>query len=272
MVDECIVAKQQLRFSSPTVHPIGRLLQSSSTMARLETLPHELVLCIWDHLSGADAIFSFSHLNQRFTSLLVYHCDLHRQLNLSDSSLASCRFFCRSLAASLEWRLNLTVLRLGNQFDCGQLDSLANEVMMAIPEQQAAVGSTGIFPRLISLHVVQVQWISDEVRDTLLYRVASASTLRTMNWRSHRQQIHHALPLFNWLFLHSPIIHLAECHLRSPWLHRHFELSYNQTITAGYSPHHSLVSLTIDVRNWTTLQVVLHYLPQLEHLGKRNVS
>ena len=241
-------------------------------MSRLETLPHELVLCIWDNLSRADAIFSFSHLNRRFTSLLVHHCNLHHQLNLSNSSLASSRFFCRSIVSSPAWRLNLTVLRLGNQFDFGQLDSLANAVIATIPKQHAALNLNGIFPRLISLHVEQAQWISDEVRDALLHRVASASTLRSMNWTSHRQHARHALPLFNWLFQYSPSVHLAECHLRSPWLHRHFELSYDQTIAAGYSPHQSLVSLTIDVRNWTTLQVLLHYLPRLEHLGTRHAT
>ena len=241
-------------------------------MTTFECLPHELVLCIWDNLSKADAIFSFSHLNHRFTSLLVQYCDLHHQLNLSDGSLASARFLCRSLAASSAWRLNLTVLRLGNQFDCGQLDTLANEVMKAMPKQQAAVGAPVIFPRLISLRVDQTQWISDEVRDTLLYRVASTPTLRTMSWTCQRQHAHHALPLFNWLFVHSPTIHLVECRLRSPWVDRHSELSYDQTIAAGYAPHQWLVSLAVDVRNWSTLQVVLHYLPRLEHLGKRHFN
>ena len=35
---------------------------------------------------------------------------------------------------------------------------------------------------------------NDEVRDALLYRVANASTLRTINWTAYRQQSHHALP------------------------------------------------------------------------------
>ena len=78
-------------------------------------------------------------------------------------------------------------------------------------------------------------------------------------------------PLFNWLFQHSSTLHLSECLLQSPWRDRHFELTYEQTISGYYVPHHSLVSLTVDVRSWTTLQVLLHHLPRLEHLGKRNV-
>ena len=261
--------------STPRVHSVLTLIAMSiycSTTTTLECLPHEMFLCIWDNLSQADAIFSFSHLNHRFTSLLVHHCNLHHQWNLSDSALASFRFFCRAIERSSEWCSSLTVLRLGTQFDYAQVDLLANAVRAAMQRQHSAVGSNVIFPRLISLHVDQVQWISDEVRDTLLYRMASASTLRTMRWASHRQQSHHALPLFNWLFLYSPTSHLTGCQVRCPWRYHHFELTYAQTLAAGYSPHHSLVSLTIDVRNWTTLQVLLHYLPRLEHLGKRDIT
>ena len=239
-------------------------------MTTLECLSHELLLCIWDNLSKADAIFSFSQLNQRFTSLLIRHCDLHHKLNLLDSSLATCRFLCRDVATSSEWRSNLTTLRLGNQFNYDQLDLLADEVMAAIQSQPCGIDS-GVFPRLISFRVDQLQWISDEVRDTLLYRVANASTLRIMNWITYRQQSHHALPLFNWLFLHSPNIHLTECQLQSPFGGHRFELTFCQTIAACYSPHHSLAFLTIDVRNWSTLHVLLHYLPRLKELGESKI-
>ena len=154
-------------------------------MSGFECLPHELVLCIWDNLSKADAILSFSHLNHRFSSLLVHDCNLHHQLNLSDSSLASFRFFCRPIERSSEWCSHLTVLRVEYELDYAQLDLPANTVRAAVQRQQSTVGLTSVFSRLISLHVEQVQWISGEMRDLLLYQVASASTLRTMRWKSH---------------------------------------------------------------------------------------
>ncbi len=35
----------------------------------------------------------------------------------------------------------------------------------------------------------------------------------------------------------------------------------------AYVPHPSLIYLTINILNLNTLYVLLHYLPQLEHLG-----
>jgi hypothetical protein len=39
-----------------------------------------------------------------------------------------------------------------------------------------------------------------------------------------------------------------------------------------YVSHSSLVYLKINVRNLNTLYILLHYLPQLEHLGKNHIT
>ena len=143
-----------------------------------------------DHIGMPRSRASSLHLGQSIDG----RCDLHHRLNLSESSLASARFLCRSLATSAECRSNLIVLRVGNQFDYGHLDLLANEVLAVVERDIGSTDITVVFSRLTSIRVDQAQWITDEVRDALLYRVANASTLRTMNWTAYRQQSHHALP------------------------------------------------------------------------------
>ncbi|CAF5113578.1 unnamed protein product, partial [Rotaria magnacalcarata] len=86
----------------------------------------------WDQLTSADAIYSFSSLNTRFNSLLIEFHELYKQLDLRHCSLSERRFFCRQVPTMMEWRLGLTVLKIGNHYRCSRTDILADEVRKSV--------------------------------------------------------------------------------------------------------------------------------------------
>ena len=71
-------------------------------MLRFDNMSNELILCVWDHLSAGDIIYSFSQLNTRINSLLQEFRGLHKQLDLRYCSLSACRFFCRQVPTMME--------------------------------------------------------------------------------------------------------------------------------------------------------------------------
>ncbi|CAF5067150.1 unnamed protein product, partial [Rotaria magnacalcarata] len=46
-----------------------------------------------------------------------------------------------------------------------------------------------------------------------------------------------------------------------------FELKYEHKLVNGYVPHRSLINLKTSIANLTSLHILLHYLPRLQHLG-----
>ena len=122
-----------------------------------------------------------------------------------------------------------------------------------------------IFPHLKSLSIFQSVLISEDCRDTLLYAVAGGSSMRDFSWNACSNQTHHSRAFFNWLFRCSR--HLISYNLETPPDEKGFELVYDDTLINDYIPHPTLIRLRIDVINLNTLNVLLHYLPQLEHLG-----
>jgi hypothetical protein len=66
-------------------------------MLQFEYLSNELILCVWDQLTAADVMYSFSHLNTRIDSLPLKFRGLYKQLDLRYCSLSACRFFCRQV-------------------------------------------------------------------------------------------------------------------------------------------------------------------------------
>ncbi|CAF1423646.1 unnamed protein product [Adineta steineri] len=85
---------------------------------KLEDISNELFLCIWDQLSMADAIYSFSNLNTRIDRMLLKFCGLYNKLDLRYCSLSIFRYFSHQIIMKDEWRLNLTVLKIGNSYRC----------------------------------------------------------------------------------------------------------------------------------------------------------
>ncbi|CAF5050317.1 unnamed protein product, partial [Rotaria sp. Silwood1] len=47
---------------------------------------------------------------------------LYKQLDLRHCSLPACRFLCRQVPTMMQWRLGLTVLKLGSSGRCSQKD------------------------------------------------------------------------------------------------------------------------------------------------------
>ncbi|CAF4084801.1 unnamed protein product, partial [Adineta steineri] len=248
-------------------------------------MSNDLILCIWDQLVAADVMYSFFNLNSRINSLLLQFYGLYKQLDLRYCSLSACRFFCRQVPTMIEWRLNLTVLKLGNRYRCSQTNMLAEEVIKSFvanhfatrekschnaPEDIFQILITNnkeiqpIFPQLISFIVFQPIPISDVYRDALLFIVANGSLLRTFAWNSCRKQTHHSKTFFDWLFRRS--INLVSYKLSTPPCENGFELKYEHTLINTYVPHSSLIYLTINILNLSTLHTLLHYLPQLEYL------
>ncbi|CAM4831844.1 unnamed protein product, partial [Rotaria magnacalcarata] len=45
-----------------------------------------------------------------------------------------------------------------------------------------------------------------------------------------------------------------------------FELKYEHKLVNGYVPHRSLINLKTSIANLTSLHILLHYLPRLQHL------
>ncbi|CAF2413171.1 unnamed protein product [Rotaria sp. Silwood2] len=249
-------------------------------------MSNELILCIWDQLTSADVMYSFLNLNIRFDSLLKEFHGLYKQLDLRYCSLSACRFFCHQVSSTIEWRLGLTILKLGNIYRCSQTNMFADEVTKSIvtnhfsKEERSCNNSSKdifhtlmtydkhmrpIFPQLVSFIVFQSISISEDSRDTLLFAVAGTSSIRTFTWNVSSNQTHHSRAFFDWLFRCS--INLINYKLQTPQCGEGFELKYKHTIVNSYVPHHSLISLTISILNLRTLHVLLHYLPQLEYLG-----
>ncbi len=157
-------------------------------MLYFEDLSNDLILCIWDQLLAVDVIFSFGNLNNRMTSLLDKYCGLYTEMNLRYSSLSVCRHFCRLVPNMIEWRLGLTVLKLGSLYRCCQLEMFTNEVakflMSRQGEQYNHISMTineslqPISPQLVLLDIFQAGCITNNCRDILLSAVASGSSMR----------------------------------------------------------------------------------------------
>ncbi|CAM4815440.1 unnamed protein product [Rotaria magnacalcarata] len=248
-------------------------------------MSNEVILCVWDQLTSGDVIYSFSNLNTRFNSLLIEFHGLYKKLDLRHCSLSACRFFCRQVPTMMEWRLGLTVLKIGNHYRCSQTDMFADEVRKSVVASHFARSGIScnnsskdifrilmtyskstepIFPQLVSLVVFESISISEETRDALLFAVAGGSSLRTFTWNASSNQTYHSRAFFDWLFRFS--MNLSNYKLQTPDCEEGFELKYEHTIMNAYVPHRSLASLTISVLNLNTLHVLLHYLPQLEYL------
>ncbi|CAF0813267.1 unnamed protein product [Adineta steineri] len=254
-------------------------------MLQFEDMSNELILCVWDQLVAADVLYSFSNLNTRFDSLLVEFHGLYKQMDLRYCSLSACRFFCQQMANTNEWRLGLTILKLGNCYRCSQTDMFVEEMIKFLGTNHFVKTEKSynnnpkdifdvlmasnkyiepIFPQLACLVVFQTIPISETFLNCLLFAAAGGSSLRRFIWSSCYNQTHHSRALFNWLFRCSAS--LVSYKLRAPPCEDGFELQYEYTLINNYTPHCSLISLTINILNLTTLYVLLHYLPQLEHL------
>ena len=257
-------------------------------MVQFEDLSNEVLLCIWDQLSSVDVIYSFSDINIRINSLLLKFHGLHKELDIGYCSLSACRLLCRQVSSLIEWRVGLTNLKLGNLYRCCQIDMFAIEVRKLFVENDFARqgrSSNGlskdvfrllmtysnnvqpIFPHLRSLSIFQSVLISEDCRDTVLYIVGGGSSMRDFTWNTCSNQAHHSRAFFNWLFRCSR--HLISYNLETPPCENGFELKYDDTLINDYIPHPTLIRLRINVINLNTLNVLLHYLPQLEHLGNR---
>jgi hypothetical protein len=126
-----------------------------------------------------------------------------------------------------------------------------------------------MFSQLVSFVVFQTTHISDNCRDILLYAVAGGPTLRTFTWRACGKQTHHSKAFFDWLFRYSRNLHSYQ--LTTHLSQTCFELTYEHTRINSYIPHCLLINLHISVVNLVTLYVLLHYLPQLQHLGEKSI-
>ncbi|CAF3449040.1 unnamed protein product [Rotaria socialis] len=121
-----------------------------------------------------------------------------------------------------------------------------------------------IFPQLTYLSIFQGTSINEDCRDILLYVAAGGTTMNTFTWRSCSNQTHHAKAFFDWLFRCS--INLHSFRLENPLGENDFELTYQHTVLNVYRPHQSLTSLTINILNFLTLDILLHYLLKLKYL------
>ncbi|CAF4000077.1 unnamed protein product [Rotaria magnacalcarata] len=135
-----------------------------------------------------------------------------------------------------EWRLNLSVLKLGNRYRCCQIDSFANEIVKSFVIRYLARQGKSydnpskdlfrliisnkkpvepIFPQLTYLSIFQGTSIDEDCRDILLYVAAGGTTMNTFTWRSCSNQTHHAKAFFDWLFRCS--INLHSFRLENPF-------------------------------------------------------
>ncbi|CAF3335804.1 unnamed protein product [Rotaria socialis] len=258
-------------------------------MLQFEHMSNEVILCIWDQLSSADVIYSFLNLNTRMNSLLLEFHGLYQQLDLRYCSLSACRFLCRQVPTMFEWRLGLTVLKLGSPVRCSQMDLFVDEVAKSVVanhyERQGKSADKiskdicliliaykhiqPIFPQLVSLHIFLTTSANEDTINTLLLAIAGGSAMRTFALSSCANQTHHSRAFFDWLFRCS--VNLIQYKLQSSIAEDGFEIMYEHTIVNTYVPHYSLVHLKINILNLNTLYVLLHYLPELEHLDA-NIS
>lgn len=259
-------------------------------MLQFEDMSNELILYVWDQLTAADVIYSFSNLNTRINLLLSEFCELYKQLDLRYCSLSACRFLSHQVPNMIEWRLGLTVLKLGNRYRCSQIDMFADEVAKSIVSSHFARKGIScgnvpknifrilltynkqmqpMFPQLSSLVLFQSIPINEDSRDILLFAIAGGSSMRALTWNACSNQTHHSRSFFDWLFRCS--VNLLRYTLQTPISESEngFELKYEYTIVSAYAPHRSLIYLKISILNLNTLYVLLHYLPQLKHLGNK---
>ncbi|CAF2902388.1 unnamed protein product [Rotaria sp. Silwood2] len=253
-------------------------------------MSNEVILCIWDQLSSADVIYSFSNLNTRINTLLLEFHELYKQLDLRYCSLPACRFLCRQIPTMIQWRLGLTVLKLGSPVRCSQMDLFVDEVAKSIVanhyERQGKSSDKiskdifriliaykhiqPIFLQLVSLHIFLTTSVNEDTINTLLLAIAGGSAMRTFALNSCANQTHHSRAFFDWLFRCS--INLVQYKMQSSQIEDGFEITYEHTIFNTYVSHYSLVYLKINILHLNTLYVLLHYLPQLEHLGNNQYS
>ncbi|CAF1114414.1 unnamed protein product [Adineta ricciae] len=241
-------------------------------MLQLEHISNEIFLCIWDYLSSADVIYSFSNLNNRFNSLLSEFYGLYKQLDLRDCSLAACRFLSSVVPTMAEWHLNLTVLKMGSRGRCSEvnlfIDGLVKSCGYISKDTSRSLMAykhiKPIFPQLVALHIYLPRLFDAYVIDTLLFVIAGGTKMRTFICDTCPTQVQHSKTFFHWLFQCS--INLIRYTLQSSQTEDGFELSYEHTIVNNYIQHYSLVHLKIDILNLNTLYILMHYLPQLLHL------
>ncbi|CAF3640203.1 unnamed protein product [Rotaria socialis] len=192
-------------------------------------MSNEVILCVWNHLTSADVIYSFSNLNTSFNLLLIEFHGLYKKLDLRHCSLSECRFFCRQVTTMIEWRLDLTVLKIGNRYRCSQTDMFADEIRQSIVAIHFA--RSGIACSNPSKDIFHILMIYIKSIEPIFPQLASLVVFQSLLTSEEG-----------------------------------FELKYEHTIMNAYVPHCSLISITINVPNLTTLHVLLHYLPQLEYV------
>ncbi|CAF2093061.1 unnamed protein product [Rotaria magnacalcarata] len=234
-------------------------------------MSNEVILCIWDQLSSADVIYSFLNLNTRMNSLLLEFHGLYKQLDLRYCSLSACRFLCRQVPTMFEWRLGLTVLKLGSPVRCSQVDLFVDEVAKSVVanhyERQGKSADKiskdicliliaykhiqPIFPQLVSLHIFLTASANEDTINTLLLAIAGGSAMRTFALSSCANQTHHSRAFFDWLFRCS--VNLTQYKLQSSIAEYGFEIMYEHAIVNTYVPHYSLVHLKINILNLNTL-------------------
>ncbi|CAF1234076.1 unnamed protein product [Adineta ricciae] len=233
---------------------------------------NEILLCIWDYLSSADVIYSFSNLNTRLNCLLSEFYGLYKKLDLRYCSLAACRFLSRIVPSTSDWYFGLTVLKLGNSARCSQIELFLDGVIKSLVEQQGNFSRNTksykhlkpIFPQLTSLHISLTRLFDEDSIDILLSVIAGGAKMRRFTCHACPSQIHHSQPFFDWLFRCST--NLAHYRLQISQLDDGFQLTYEHTINQNYIPHYSLAYLKIDILDLNTFYVLIHYLPKLEHL------
>ncbi|CAF1653756.1 unnamed protein product [Adineta ricciae] len=250
------------------------------TMLQLEHMSNEIFLCVWDYLPSADVIYSFSNLNNRINRLLSEFYGLYKELDLQYCSLSACRFISRVVPSTSNWHYSLTVLRLGNLFQCSQVDLFLDGLIKSIVEKQGKSSDSiskdffcnptsfkhlkPIFPQLISLHIDLAKLFDEHSIVLLLSVIAGGTKMRRFTCHTCSSQIRHSQLFFDWLFRCST--NLVHYQLQSSQTDDGFQLTYEHTITQNYIPHHSLVYLKIDILDLNTFYVLIHYLPGLEHL------
>ncbi|CAF1613865.1 unnamed protein product [Adineta ricciae] len=214
--------------------------------------------------------------------MLLEFCGLYKKLDLRYCSLSIFRYFSHRIIMKDEWRLNLTVLKIGNRYRCSQIPLLLDEVIKFFIKQDKKYKYSssrnflhiinslkkknieGIFPQLNTLVIFQSVSMNEYYRDIFLYGIACGSSLHTLKWLTCSYETHHSKSIFDWLFQCST--NLQKYQLENPLGENGFELSYQHTLINNYQCHQSLINLKINLLNLSTLYVLLHYLLKLQLL------